>query len=95
MVRDGVKFYTVSRIKGDKMKNCIYCQNPTNERTQLCSRECRIKWEAKQENIFIQMGAISPSKKISESDKSLQEKFLKKLGKRKIKSKLIVSGGIL
>jgi len=77
------------------VKNCLHCNNPTEEKTQLCSKKCRIKWETKQENTFIQMGAISKPKDLSISEKSMQEKFLKKIGKRKTKSKLALSGGAL
>ncbi len=57
---------------------CINCGRETKETGGFCSKDCKLKHQAKEENVFIQQGAIAKSKPMSPREIALQEEFLRR-----------------
>ena len=70
------------------MTKCRYCLRESNNGT-FCSMEHKIKWLQKVGNPSVKTFILT------QEDRKLQEKFIKKIGKKKAKEKLVISRGAL
>lgn len=79
------------------MNKCQYCHNainPSNHDQRFCNPIHAIKF---QKNLDSKNYAECPSIKnrdiLTDKEKQLQQKFIKKIGKKQAKEKLFISGG--
>lgn len=83
----------------EKENKCLYCYNELPAKSKLenfCNEDHKKKHDYALRNKNYEECPIIKSKdELSENEKFLQQKFLKQIGKRKAKEKLIISGGAL
>lgn len=74
---------------------CTHCSNETNNKDGFCSAKCKFAFNAKADEGLMNICPILDSRQVSKNERELQSKFLKKIGKRKAKKALCISGGVL
>lgn len=74
---------------------CLECGAITKNNDKWCCKQHKIKWLEKEDKYFVQCGFIVTSRNLTDKDKLLQKRFIKKLKAKDKKEKLKISGGVV